>query len=59
MGDTSRRAYEASASLGPLERIDGHWVVGDCFRPGGLWLEFRADGMYQHARTPADELLIP
>ncbi|KAA6224298.1 hypothetical protein CP973_09550 [Streptomyces albofaciens JCM 4342] len=33
--------------------------MGDCFRPGGLWLEFRADGMYQHARTPADELLIP
>ncbi|WP_053699262.1 hypothetical protein [Streptomyces sp. NRRL F-5755] len=48
-----------SASLGPLACVDGHWVVGDCFRPGGLWLEFRPDGIYQHARTPSDELLIP
>ncbi|WP_234440528.1 hypothetical protein [Streptomyces rimosus] len=66
MGDTScgssgtrGGAGRTSAALGPLERVDGHWVVGDCFRPGGLWLEFRPDGIYQHARTPADELLIP
>ncbi|MGW7552918.1 hypothetical protein [Streptomyces rimosus] len=48
-----------SASLGPLACVDGHWVVGDCFRPGGHWLEFRPDGIYQHARTPSEELLMP
>ncbi|WP_234366288.1 hypothetical protein [Streptomyces albireticuli] len=47
---------DLSASLGPLERVDSRWVVGDC-RPGGTWVEFRADGLYQHARNSEGELI--
>ncbi|MET9530947.1 hypothetical protein ABZY02_10285 [Streptomyces sp. NPDC006649] len=44
------------ASLGPLERVDGRWAVGNCRRPGGTWLEFRADGLYQHAGDSGNSL---
>ncbi|MEU6090443.1 hypothetical protein ABZ865_27275 [Streptomyces sp. NPDC047085] len=46
------------ASLGPLERIDGRWVLGDARRPDGFRVEFREDGLYQHERS-GEGLLIP
>ncbi|WP_281179470.1 hypothetical protein [Streptomyces megasporus] len=33
-----------STSLGPLELVDGRWVVGDARRPDGSWVEFRPEG---------------
>ncbi|MEV5378411.1 hypothetical protein AB0L26_20930 [Streptomyces nondiastaticus] len=48
---------DAGASLGPLERIDGRWLMGDSRRPGGTWLEFRAEGLYQHARGSEGRLI--
>ncbi|WP_406069331.1 hypothetical protein OG372_16160 [Streptomyces sp. NBC_01020] len=52
---------DINASLGPLERVNGRWAVGDSQRPGGAWLEFRADGLYQHAGRSKriEEQLIP
>ncbi|MGW2599903.1 hypothetical protein [Streptomyces klenkii] len=44
-------------SLGPLERVDGRWVVGESRKPGGTWLEFRPDGLYQHARDSEGDLI--
>ncbi|MCQ8771600.1 hypothetical protein [Streptomyces telluris] len=43
--------------LGPLELIDGRWVVGDSRRPGGSWVEFRAEGLHQHAPASEGELI--
>ncbi|WP_343235266.1 hypothetical protein [Streptomyces sp. SID10853] len=40
---------DINASLGPLERVNDRWIVGDYLRPGSVWLEFGADGLYQHA----------
>lgn len=47
-----------SAALGPLELVGGIWVVGDSRRPGGTWLEFRAEGLYRQ-RSAGDGELIP
>ncbi|WP_245172776.1 hypothetical protein [Streptomyces achromogenes] len=44
--------------LGPLERIDGRWVLGDARRPDGPWVEFRAEGLHQHERD-TEGLLVP
>ena len=49
---------DTSTSLGPLGLEDGRWVVGDVRRPGGTWVEFRADGLFQHAGD-SEGLLIP
>ncbi|MFH7595576.1 hypothetical protein WDV06_10810 [Streptomyces racemochromogenes] len=48
MGD-DRRTY------GPLELLEGRWVVGDSHRPDGCWVEFRPEGMVRHAGGTADE----
>ncbi|MFI9428059.1 hypothetical protein ACIG54_31415 [Streptomyces achromogenes] len=45
-------------TLGPLERIDGRWVLGDARRPDGTWVEFRAEGLHQHERD-TEGLLVP
>jgi hypothetical protein len=45
-------------TLGPLERIDGRWVLGDARRPDGTWVEFREEGLHQHERD-TEGLLIP
>lgn len=42
--------------MGPLELRDGRWVVGDTDK--GHWVEFRRDGLYQHAPV-AEGQLIP
>ncbi|WP_234390225.1 hypothetical protein [Streptomyces sp. MMG1533] len=48
---------DTSASLGPLNLFDGRWVVGDVRRPDGYWVEFRADGLYQHARDSEGQVI--
>ncbi|MFH8789307.1 hypothetical protein [Streptomyces roseoverticillatus] len=48
---------DTGVSLGPLERIDGRWVVGESRKPGGTWLEFRTEGLYQHARDSEGQLI--
>jgi len=50
MGDT-RRTY------GPLELVEGRWVVGDSHRPDGCWVELRTEGMVRHASGTEDELI--
>ncbi|MFK0258557.1 hypothetical protein [Streptomyces sp. NPDC090445] len=50
MGDTR-------TALGPLELVEGTWVVGDSRRPGGSWLEFRAEGLHRQARDGDGELI--
>ena len=37
-------------SLGPLERVDGRWALGDARRPGRARVEFRPDGLLAIAR---------
>ncbi|MDN3261683.1 hypothetical protein QWJ26_18060 [Streptomyces sp. CSDS2] len=44
--------------LGPLERIDGRWVLGDARRPDGTWVEVCAQGLHQHERD-TEGLLVP
>lgn len=46
-----------NATLGPLEVIDGRCMVGEFRRPGGSWVEFRTDGLCQHAPDSEDELI--
>ncbi|MGW7103856.1 hypothetical protein [Streptomyces sp. NPDC054838] len=41
---------DTRTALGPLERVDGTWAIGDRSRPGGSWIEFRAEGLYRHGR---------
>jgi len=48
---------DTSVTLGPLEQVDGRWTVGDSRRPGGAWLEFRADGLYPHARDSVGQVI--
>ncbi|MGW1132851.1 hypothetical protein [Streptomyces griseoluteus] len=45
-------------SLGPLERVDGRWTVGDFRRPGGAWLRFGAEGLHSYAHN-AEGRMIP
>ncbi|MEV4341163.1 hypothetical protein [Streptomyces sp. NPDC049590] len=45
-------------TLGPLERIDGRWVLGDARRPDGPWVEFREEGLHQH-EPDTEDLLVP
>ncbi|GAA1139620.1 hypothetical protein F4556_006910 [Kitasatospora gansuensis] len=45
-------------SLGPLVQVDGRWLVGDHQRPGGVWLEFRTDGLCLHT-ADAEEQVTP
>ncbi|MGW7200682.1 hypothetical protein [Streptomyces chryseus] len=46
------------ASLGPLELVDGRWVLGDVGRSGGgAWVEFRAEGLYAHARDGGEHAI--
>ncbi|MEV6673674.1 hypothetical protein [Streptomyces sp. NPDC051162] len=44
-------------TLGPLELIDGRCLVGDSRRPGGSWVEFRAEGLYRHEPGSEGELV--
>ncbi|MFF4710186.1 hypothetical protein ACFY2V_02065 [Streptomyces eurythermus] len=44
--------------LGPLERIDGRWFLGDGRRPDGSWVELREEGLHQH-EPDTGGLLIP
>ncbi|NUP42719.1 MAG: hypothetical protein HOY76_38275 [Streptomyces sp.] len=46
-----------SESLGPLERVDGRWVLGDARRPGRARVEFRPDGLHAIARDSAAEVV--
>ncbi|MEU1819756.1 hypothetical protein ABZ543_31955 [Streptomyces roseifaciens] len=48
---------DTNTALGPLELTDGRWVVGDSRRPEGSWVEFRAEGLYQHTPAPEGELI--
>ncbi|GGS92079.1 MULTISPECIES: hypothetical protein [Streptomyces] len=48
---------DARTALGPLERVEDLWVVGDSRRVGGSWLEFRTEGLYRQA--PEGGELIP
>ncbi|MFI9330238.1 hypothetical protein ACIGZJ_22165 [Kitasatospora sp. NPDC052868] len=49
---------ETSTSLGPLELVDGRWILGDVGRPGGgAWVEFGADGLHAHARDSGEEVI--
>ncbi|MFF8649326.1 hypothetical protein ACF06D_13960 [Streptomyces griseoluteus] len=44
-------------SLGPLERVDGRWTVGDFRRPGGAWLRFGADGLHSYAQDSEGQMI--
>ena len=46
-----------SGSLGPLERVDGRWVLGDARRPGRARVEFRPDGLHAVARGAGTEVV--
>lgn len=46
---------QARRTYGPLELVDGRWVVGDPHRPDGCRVEFRPEGMVRHARGTEDE----
>ncbi|MFF9077887.1 hypothetical protein ACF1FX_35395 [Streptomyces sp. NPDC014646] len=48
---------DVGLSLGPLERVNDRWVVGDSRRPGGTWLEFRSGGLYQHEPNSEGKLI--
>ncbi|MGW2718990.1 hypothetical protein [Streptomyces sp. NPDC001492] len=45
-----------SESLGPLERVDGRWALGDARRPGRARVEFRPDGLHAIARDSGAEV---
>lgn len=47
----------AGKSYGPLELVEGRWVVGDARRPNSRWVELRPEGMTRHADGTADELV--
>ncbi|MGW9075744.1 hypothetical protein [Streptomyces kronopolitis] len=49
---------DTGMSLGPLERRDGRWTVGDRRKPDGTWLEFGSDGLHQRTGD-SDGQLIP
>lgn len=49
---------DTGASLGPLERDGGRWLVGDDRGRYGYWVEFREDGLYQYAPR-AEGQLVP
>ncbi|MFI5534031.1 hypothetical protein ACIA8O_36380 [Kitasatospora sp. NPDC051853] len=42
---------------GPLELVDGRWVLGDAQRPGGRWVGFEPDGLVHHAEGTQGELI--
>ena len=44
-------------SLGPLERVDGRWALGDARRPGRAWVEFLPDGLHAHGRDGGVEVI--
>ena len=46
------------AFLGPLELLDGRWVVGDATRAGTHWVELRPDGLHQH-EPDSEGRLVP
>ncbi|MGW1746618.1 hypothetical protein ACWCRD_13540 [Streptomyces sp. NPDC002092] len=46
-----------SESLGPLERVDGRWALGDARRPGRARVEFRTDGLHAVARDSRVEVV--
>jgi|UniRef100_A0AAU3IC62 hypothetical protein len=48
---------DAHMALGPLELVNGRWVVGDSLRPGGSWLEFRTEGLCWQGRLGGGELI--
>ncbi|MET8246286.1 hypothetical protein ABZV31_18790 [Streptomyces sp. NPDC005202] len=48
---------DTNTPLGPLELADGRWAVGDSRRPGGSWVEFRAEGLCRCAREAEGELI--
>ncbi|MGC0420941.1 hypothetical protein [Embleya sp. AB8] len=47
---------ERGMRYGPLEQVDGRWVMGDT-QTGDAWLEFRTDGLYQHVRGWEGQLI--
>lgn len=47
------------SALGPLELVDGHWVLGDAGRPGGARVEFREDGLHAFGRDAVAGEVIP
>ncbi|MFL4949179.1 hypothetical protein ACJ6WE_17855 [Streptomyces sp. MMS24-I31] len=46
---------DTSTPLGPLELLDGRWVMGDTGK--GHWVEFRRDGLYQHEPDSEGQLI--
>ena len=42
---------------GPLELVDGRWVLGESRRPDGRWVEFRTEGLVRHANGTQGELI--
>ncbi|MDT3724222.1 hypothetical protein ROS62_04695 [Streptomyces sp. DSM 41972] len=42
--------------LGPLELVDGCWVVGDTSRADTHWVAFRPDGLHQHGPDSEGQL---
>ncbi|UKY47766.1 hypothetical protein [Streptomyces inhibens] len=47
-----------SERLGPLERLDDRWVIGDPQRQGGAYLEFGAEGAH-HRVTASKGQFVP
>ncbi|MFD0372152.1 hypothetical protein [Streptomyces sp. NPDC059071] len=48
---------DAGTVWGPMERVDGRWVLGDARKPDGSWVELRPDGLFRHAPAVEDELV--
>ncbi|MEE1825322.1 hypothetical protein PUR61_24515 [Streptomyces sp. BE20] len=49
---------ETTNSLGPLERVDGRWILGDIGRPdGGAWVKFSTEGLHAQARGSGEDVI--
>ncbi|MFI7399162.1 hypothetical protein ACIBW9_01485 [Streptomyces sp. NPDC049541] len=46
-----------SESLGPLDRVDDRWALGDARRPGRARVELRPDGLHAIGRDSAAEVV--
>ncbi|APU39118.1 hypothetical protein [Streptomyces sp. TN58] len=50
---------DVHTALGPLELVEGVWVIGDSRRPGGSWIEFREEGLLHRQARRGESELIP